>query len=476
MRVVWAVIRREYLQRVRSRWFVFATVGVPLLLVGAIAVPIVLATQNEAADRTIVVIDRSGDVGPWVASALTRGGYVVERASASDEERVRRRVENGQVGGALIVDRESLVAGRARLITKESPSALRQLGIRQVVVQAALERQLVGTGTDVDQVLAGGVLEIERIAGSGGGMDDPAFAAAYAGSFVLYMVILLYAVAVMRSVIEEKTSRIVEVILSSLSPWQLMLGKILGVGAVGLTQLAAWALVGGAVAALGLPALLATRPELGQLIAIAQLPGPGFLGYFLIFFPGWLLHLRGLVRCRRRHVQLGRGSPAGSIPGHDPSDRARHRARRSDREPQLHALGGAVVGSVLQSLPDVRPGGWRSGSFLAGGALDRTDGPHRGGRGVGRRADLSGGHPDDGQEANAHRTCALAAPGLTKRPARCERAGPQPGNVDRSKPTSWCSSKLRAFSIASSYVDSTMDGRGTGRLLAGVQIRGRGNR
>ena len=286
MRVVWAVIRREYLQRVRSRWFVFATVGVPLLLVGAIAVPIVLATQNEAADRTIVVIDRSGDVGPWVASALTRGGYVVERASASDEERVRRRVENGQVGGALIVDRESLVAGRARLITKESPSALRQLGIRQVVVQAALERQLVGTGTDVDQVLAGGVLEIERIGGSGGGMDDPAFAAAYAGSFVLYMVILLYAVAVMRSVIEEKTSRIVEVILSSLSPWQLMLGKILGVGAVGLTQLAAWALVGGAVAALGLPALLATRPELGQLIAIAQLPGPGFLGYFLIFFLG----------------------------------------------------------------------------------------------------------------------------------------------------------------------------------------------
>jgi ABC-2 type transport system permease protein len=136
MRRVWAVIRREYLQRVRSRWFVFATAGVPLLLVAATAVPVVLASRNEAADRTIVVLDLSGDVGPWVARALEKGGYVVEPASAVDEERVRRRVESGEVGGYLVVDRESLVAGYARLVVNESPSALRQLSIRQAVIQA----------------------------------------------------------------------------------------------------------------------------------------------------------------------------------------------------------------------------------------------------------------------------------------------------------------------------------------------------
>jgi len=287
VRSVWAVIRREYLQRVRSRWFVFATVGVPLLLVVATAVPVLLASRSEAADRTIVVLDRSGDVGPWVASALEKGGYVVELASVGDEERVRRRVESGEVGGYLVVDRESLVAGHAKLVVIESPSAFRQLGIRQAVIQAALEFQLAGTGTDVAQVLAGGALEIERIAGSGGGMNDPAYAAAYAGSFVLYMVILLYAVAVMRSVLEEKTNRIVEVILSSLDPWQLMLGKILGVGAVGLTQLAVWVVAGGAMVALGLPALLAARPGLGELAAITGgLPGPSFFAYFLVFFLG----------------------------------------------------------------------------------------------------------------------------------------------------------------------------------------------
>jgi ABC-2 type transport system permease protein len=256
----------------------------PLLLVFATAVPVVLASRNEAADRTIVVLDLSGDVGPWVARALEKGGYVVEPASAVDEEGVRRRMESGEVGGYLVVDRESLVAGRARLVVNESPSALRQLGIRQAVIQAALEHQLVGTATDVDQMLAGGALEIEIVAGSGGGMNVPAYAAAYAGSFVLYMVILLYAVAVMRSVLEEKTNRVVEVILSSLSPWQLMLGKILGVGAVGLTQLAVWVLMGGAMVALGLPLLLAARPELGELAAI--IPGPSFFAYFLVFFLG----------------------------------------------------------------------------------------------------------------------------------------------------------------------------------------------
>ncbi|HCR05014.1 MAG TPA: hypothetical protein DIU18_07485 [Gemmatimonadetes bacterium] len=287
MRRVWAVIRREYLQRVRSRWFVFATAGVPFLLVAATAIPVVLASRNEAVDRTIVVLDLTGDVGPWVARALEEGGYVVESASTVAEERVRQRVESGEVGGYLVVDRESLVAGHARLVVNGSPSALRQLGIRQAVIQAALEHQLVGTATDVDQMLAGGALEVEIIAGSGGGTNVPAYAAAYAGSFALYMVILLYAVAVMRSVLEEKTNRVVEVILSSLSPWQLMLGKILGVGAVGLTQLAVWVILGGAMVALGLPALLAARPELGELAAITSgLPGPSFFAYFLVFFLG----------------------------------------------------------------------------------------------------------------------------------------------------------------------------------------------
>jgi ABC-2 type transport system permease protein len=283
--VVWTVIRREYVQRVHSRWFVFATAGIPLVLMLATGIPIWLAGRQESAARTLVVVDRTGELGDVVATTLEGAGYAVVRAEAGDTERLRRGVEDGSIGSVLVLDHESLTAGRARLIAGESPSALQQLGIRQAIVAAALERQLRGSPIDVTRVLRGGSLEIELPAGGGGGLDDPAFAAAYAGSFVLYMVILIYAVSVMRSVLEEKTSRIVEVILSSLRPWQLMLGKILGVGAVGLTQLAVWAVVGGAFALVALPGAIAARPELAQLAAVRpMLPGPGFVAYFALFF------------------------------------------------------------------------------------------------------------------------------------------------------------------------------------------------
>jgi ABC-2 type transport system permease protein len=287
MSVVWTVIRREYVQRVRSRWFFFATVGVPFLLVLATGIPIWLASRQESAERTLVVMDRSDELGDDVARSLGAAGYTVLRAPPADEERLRQAVEEGNIGGVLVLDHESATAGRARLISGDSPSALQQLGIRQAVIQAALERQLAGSSVDVAQVLRGGSLEIDVPAGVSGGMNDPAFAAAYAGSFVLYMVILIYAVSVMRSVLEEKTSRIVEIILSSLRPWQLMLGKILGVGAVGITQLAVWALIGAALAFVGVPRMLAARPEMTQLASVRPLlPGPGFYAYFVIFFLG----------------------------------------------------------------------------------------------------------------------------------------------------------------------------------------------
>lgn len=284
---VWAVIRREFIQRVRSRWFLFATLGVPLLIVGGAVVPIWLTSQSEAAARTVVLIDRSGELGDAVAATLGAAGYTVERAVEVEEAETRARVAEERVGSLLVLDSTALTEARARLVSAESPSALRQLGIRQAVIQAALERQLANTGTSVERVMGGGTLEVETLRGASGGMADPAFAAAYAGSFVLYMIVLIYAVAVMRSVLEEKTNRIVEVIISSMRPWQLMLGKIVGVGAVGLTQLAVWAGVAALAFVTALPAALRARPELGQIAQLRSLlPDPSFFLYFVVFFLG----------------------------------------------------------------------------------------------------------------------------------------------------------------------------------------------
>jgi ABC-2 type transport system permease protein len=115
--------------------------------------------------------------------------------------------------------------------------------------------------------------------------DGPQFAIAYIGAMILYMVILIYSVAVMRATLEEKTSRIVEVIIASMEPWHLLLGKVIGVGAVSLTQLAIWITAGALAMAAGIPTLMTARPDLTGLVDLqAALPGLAQVALFACFF------------------------------------------------------------------------------------------------------------------------------------------------------------------------------------------------
>lgn len=295
--VVWAVIRREYLQRVRSRWFVVATLAAPVFMMALIIVPAVMASRGADSNRTMVVLDRTGSLFEGVEVGLERAGYAVQRAAdaADAEEALARRVESGDLPGFLVLDDATLARGEARLVTSSRPSLVRQVALQQVLVQAAVAARLGGDDDSVRALLAGGDLRLEVLSDGGTGVDDPAFAASYGGAFLLYMTILVYAVSVMRSVLEEKTSRVVEIVISSMRPDQLMLGKILGVGAVGLTQLAIWGLAGTLIAAAGIPALLAANPALSQLSELREfLPGLGYLGLFLVFFLGGYFMYSGL--------------------------------------------------------------------------------------------------------------------------------------------------------------------------------------
>jgi ABC-2 type transport system permease protein len=151
---------------------------------------------------------------------------------------------------------------------------------------------------DAEALLEGGELRVEVLRGETTGGDDPEFWVGYLGAFFLYIVILMYAVAVMRSTLEEKTNKIVEVIVSSMKPWHLMLGKILGVGAVSLTQLSIWLLSATLLASVGVPAMLAARPQLAELASIREaLPGVGFVALFVMFFLLGFFMYSGLYAC-----------------------------------------------------------------------------------------------------------------------------------------------------------------------------------
>ncbi|MEQ9401326.1 MAG: ABC transporter permease [Longimicrobiales bacterium] len=287
MRDVWAVIKREYLQRVRSKWFIIGTIGGPLFMLALFVVPAWFASQGARSERILVVADETGLLAGALTPRLEDAGWTVssEAWSADLVERLSARASDGDIGGFLLLDERTVREGHAVFYGEDSPSTLRRITIRQAVVQSALEYQLSEQGVDVGAFMSGGDLEVELLSGDGAGTDDPQFAVAYVGSFILYMVILLYSVAVMRSTLEEKTNRVVEVIISAMRPWHLMLGKILGVGAVSLTQLGVWVGAGALMMTMGLPMLIAARPELATLEGLSDvMPGIGLVGLFIAFF------------------------------------------------------------------------------------------------------------------------------------------------------------------------------------------------
>jgi len=284
---VWAVIRREYLQRVRSKWFLISTIGGPLFMIGIMVIPAMIAARSERAGRNIAGLDRTGALYDRVAPRLEEGGFKLHQEAWSDDvvPRLSQEVTDEKLGGFLLLDDSTLVSGSGVLYTAKSPSTLQRLTIRAAVSRSALEQVLSAQGLDADALMSGGQLRVELLSSEGAGMEDPKFLTAYIGAVFLYMMFLLYSVSVMRATLEEKTSRVVEVIISSMKPWHLMLGKILGVGAVGLTQMAVWIGSAAILASAGLPTLLAARPELASLERIGEfLPGVGLLLMFLVFF------------------------------------------------------------------------------------------------------------------------------------------------------------------------------------------------
>lgn len=287
MRNVWAVVRREYLQRVRSKWFLVSTIGGPLFMIGLMVIPVLTGSRAERAGRIIALVDRTEVLHERLLPRLEESGYTVTTEAWTEDvvPRLTQRISDDELGGILLLDDETLVSGTAIFYGSKTPSTLQRVTMRAAVSRTALEKILEDQGVDAESMMSGGELQIELISGEGAGFEDPQFLVAYLGSFFLYMMFLLYSVSVMRATLEEKTSRVVEVIISSMEPWHLMLGKILGVGAVGLTQMGVWLGSGAILATAGLPALIGARPELATLQNVRELlPGVGLLFMFLLFF------------------------------------------------------------------------------------------------------------------------------------------------------------------------------------------------
>jgi ABC-2 type transport system permease protein len=265
MAKLWAVIKREYLERVRTKWFVIGTFLGPLLFGTMIILPTWLSSRSAAsADLSdMLILDATGtELGYRVAADL---GLVIDSVANPDvvvhtrarvlstpparlteaESTATRDVMRRAIRGYLVLDEETLTGDRARYAGRNASSIPDMERLRRVVRQDVLAYRLERAGLDPERAATltrlSLTLSAERITdeGRGGsGLVNALFA--FGVAFVLYVSIVLYGQTVLRGVMEEKTTRVAEVVVSSVRPETLLAGKVIGVGAVGLTQQIVW--------------------------------------------------------------------------------------------------------------------------------------------------------------------------------------------------------------------------------------------
>lgn len=298
MKQVWIVLRREYLERVKTKGFILSTIAIPVLMVGLMGLSAFLAIQAERSEQELAVIDFTDMLGEQVVERIAAAGYDIElldRDVGLDE--LDRRVTEDELEGYLVLDDLTLAEGVFAYRGETPPSRLRTVLFTSAVVETALERHLatLESATSVRALIAGGQLDFESLVETTDGENAEiarvtGIATGVVGAFLLYFTMLLYGAYVLRSVLDEKRNRVVEVVISSISPWRLMLGKILGVGSMGLTQLGIWAGSVAVLALIGVPLIVAQWPATELDGVLQYLPGPGailllatffFLGYFL---------------------------------------------------------------------------------------------------------------------------------------------------------------------------------------------------
>ncbi len=324
---LWAIVRREYLERVRTKWFIISTIFGPIIFSLAAFLPLILAHRDAArVSHRLVILDATGtNLGRYVAGALAspqgsvQGGG--EQAAAPDVHALNpsglatarttatQEVAMRLASGYLVLDSSTVrgdtvyYAGRR----SDSPSGMTRItqAVRAGLVALSLEGRGIPTPA-LDSIVATRtpVLSATSIDDTGKSAVNPAKAIlAFFVAFLLYASIIFYGQSILSGVIEEKLSRVAEIVISSVRPETLLAGKVLGVTAVGVTQQLLWVLgsiliVAGRGYIFGAPSGAAARPAaIGNgmasgdfLTAMIATPWSWVILVFLFFILGFIFY------------------------------------------------------------------------------------------------------------------------------------------------------------------------------------------
>lgn len=263
------ILQREYLTRVKKKSFIIMTLLVPVLMAALTILPAYLATMDDKEERTIAVYDPTGIVlNQLESNEFTKFHYIPEE----EFQVLNKNFKSGKYYALLHVPGNIITTNRAEMISDKQVTfdvkntITRRIGNiiegekrKRVIDETGvpdLEKKLAATKTNI-------TVETIKLGEEGKAVKSSteiAMAIGYAAGFLIYMFVFIYGTMVMRGVMEEKSNRIVEVIISSVKPFQLLFGKIVGIGLVGLTQIAIWIILGIAITT-GLTAFFGQVPD-----------------------------------------------------------------------------------------------------------------------------------------------------------------------------------------------------------------------
>ncbi|HTB32605.1 MAG TPA: ABC transporter permease [Bacteroidia bacterium] len=244
------IIQREYTTRARKKSFLVISILGPLLFGGLIFIPALLVTNKNENQRIVLVDYTKSFCGTFTDNATVHFDYGY---CSIDSNEVKKIFADSAHASVMVIPKiEHLM--QVQLYSKDDPGD---------DVVSAIESQINSMmeianmkANNLDPKIINGVKSNIRILnriGKDNKLSNSSYNAGlgYACSFLIYIFIFLYSVQVMRGVMEEKINRVVEVIISSVRPFQLMMGKVIGVGLVGLTQFLIWVILGYGTYAVG---------------------------------------------------------------------------------------------------------------------------------------------------------------------------------------------------------------------------------
>ena len=238
------IITREYLERVKRKSFIISTILMPVFMVLLMALPALIAIFSTPEEKEIAVVDESG----VIAKTLQNGDetkFVVTQATLAD------LTDNEDYYGVLVIGKDIVDNPSAVTLYTHSASSMQLENaiarqIKETVESIRLRRYNIENLSEILAAVNADVkLQTFRI-DSDETSETSSTLSYFIGiimSFMLYMFILLYGQMVMTSIIEEKNNRVLEIVVSSVKPSYLMLGKIIGIGLVAITQILIWAII-----------------------------------------------------------------------------------------------------------------------------------------------------------------------------------------------------------------------------------------